>query len=477
MISRVLLALDEPSLQKVLKTRMTTSDVLVDVPRARNHLWKRINRETSDMVVVSHSYVPRPKIEMIRSLSEQPGSPALAVITDRNDPEERASLLAAGAEEVLYSGLQATSIIDVLSAILERRRDHAIQSMVPQGILNQPRLTDFVSNSPVMQDFMEMVQRTVRGSTSLLLQGETGVGKERLAMAIHGESPRSDGPFIAINCGALPESLLESELFGHEEGAFTGATRARRGCFEVAHHGTIFLDEIGEMPLHVQVRLLRVLQEHKVQRIGGERPITVDVRVMAATNRDLQADVQQKLFRSDLYYRLSVVTLTVPPLRERRADIHELLENYLLFLRPRVGREVLSITPEAVAALESYDWPGNVRELINVVERAMLLCASDQIDTVDLPDSIKRISDAAPRTPSESGHEAGEIALPGDWRDLPLAEVKRRVATDVERTYLATLLKETRGRIGTTAERAGITPRALHTKMKSLALRKEDFKP
>jgi len=477
MIARVLLALDEAVLQRQIKKGLSRPDVLVDVPRARGHLWKRINRETCDLVILGVTFVPFPKTEMIASFSEIPDAPALVLVTGRNDPEERAILLAAGADEVLFSGLTAGSMLDVLDRILNRRRTMARQGFSPARPITQPRLTDFISNSPVMQRFMEMVARVVPGSSSLLIQGETGVGKERLARAVHSEGPRSSGPFIAINCGALPESLLESELFGHEEGAFTGATRARRGCFEMAHNGTIFLDEIGEMPLHVQVHLLRVLQDHEVQRIGSEQPIRVNVRVMAATNKDLAEKVAAGVFRRDLFYRLSVVALTVPPLRERREDIPELVEAYLDYLRPKVGREIAGVSSDALAAMTRYGWPGNVRELINVVERAMLLCAADDMITLsDLPDTVSNVRRSGFFESGEAGGGSGDALLPEGWLDLPLASVRIRAVDGVERSYLAGLLARTGGRVGETARLAGVTPRALYSKMRRHGLRKEDFK-
>jgi DNA-binding NtrC family response regulator len=337
----------------------------------------------------------------------------------------------------------------------------------------EPRLGDFVSESPTMQAFMRTVRRVVPSSSSLLILGETGAGKERLAMAIHGEGPRSDGPFIAVNCGALPDTLLESELFGHEEGAFTGATRDRRGMFELAHRGTIFLDEIGEMPLHLQVKLLRVLQDRRIQRLGSERAVDVDVRVIAASNRDIEADVDAKQFRRDLYYRLSVVTLTIPALRERREDIPALVQNYVEYLRPQVGRDVNAIDDDVLEALTRYAWPGNVRELINVLERAMLLCDDDTIALHDLPQTIAELA--------AGGAAAGDATSPGgfpaSWLRGPIREGREQAVAAFEKTYLTGLLRDTGGRVGETAARAGIEPRSLYDKMRKYNLRKEDFWP
>jgi DNA-binding NtrC family response regulator len=471
MILNVLIAVDHPTLQHQIQRRLAREDVLVEVPRSRANVWKRVARETCDMCVLSKSLLPRPAQSVLQTLAQIPDAPAVVVVTERNDPEERAALIAAGAEEVLHAGLPTDQVVDVLEALLEKRATWARQRLATLRTVGQPRLADFVSSSPVMADFMDVVRRVVPGSASLLLLGETGVGKERLARAIHAEGPRGGGPFITINCGALPEALLESELFGHEAGAFTGASRTRRGYFELAHGGTIFLDEVGEMPLHLQVRLLRVLQDHEVQRVGGERPIRVDVRLMAATNRDLQERVEAGLFRKDLFFRLGVVSLTVPPLRVRRDDIPELVRGYLDYLRPRVGRDVRSIDGAALDALARYDWPGNVRELINVIERAMLLCAGASIAVGDLPEAIRGAGPApAPAAPA-----------PGDgrrerWAGMTLAAARAEWMAELERDYLSSVLAATRGRVGEAAARAGITPRALYGKMRRHGLRKEPFR-
>jgi two-component system response regulator AtoC len=321
-----------------------------------------------------------------------------------------------------------------------------------------------------MQHFLRVARRVVRSDSPLLILGETGVGKERLARSIHSESRRSAGPFITVNCGALPETLLESELFGHEEGAFTGATRARRGYFELAHHGTIFLDEIGEMPLHLQVKLLRVLEDRNIRRVGSERPVEIDVRIMAATNRDVKLAMEQDRFRADLYYRLAVVALTVPPLRDRREDIPALARMFLARSGKQFGRSVSRFDPDALRALVEHDWPGNVRELINVIERAVLLAREDVIHLEDLRGTERYfhpITSAAP-TP-ERPPSAVDV-------DQPLARARREIVEDFELRYLRSLLTKTGGRIGETAKRAGVNERTLYGMMRRYDLRKEDFK-
>ncbi|MFW6108788.1 MAG: sigma-54 interaction domain-containing protein [bacterium] len=474
MLARIILVVDEARRQEELVDALAGPGVVVEALGGKRRLWERAAREACDLFVVSRSLLPGDGVGTVRLLRDQPEGPEVVVLAERGDAAEAAALQAAGCAAVVDARLGADAQGEVIESVLGRRQAQLNRRLGVARDLARPRLADFVSASPAMQAFMRVASRVVDSDATLLLQGETGVGKERLARAIHAEGPRGQGPFVTVNCGALPESLLESELFGHVEGAFTGATRSRRGLFELAHGGTIFLDEIGDMPYHLQVKLLHVLQHRTIQPIGGERAAQVDVRVMAATNRDLQDEVEARRFRQDLYYRLSVVTLTIPPLRERREDIPELVESYLDYFSSRVGRDVSGITPPALEALARYRWPGNVRELINVIERAMLLCDEDRIGVEDLPAAIGRPGAA----PSPVRLRANEVLVdPSQWVDKPWAEVRRTVLDAVEWAYLSALLRETGGRVGETAERAGMAPRSLYAKMKHHGLRKEDFKP
>jgi two-component system NtrC family response regulator len=255
-----------------------------------------------------------------------------------------------------------------------------------QALKSRNDMENIVAESPGMQQIVEMVRRVAPTETTVLILGESGTGKELVARALHGLSPRGRGPFVAVNCAAIPESLLESELFGHVRGAFTGAIRDRVGKFEAADGGTIFLDEIGEMRLDLQVKILRCLEERVVERVGDNQSIRVDVRVLAATNKDLTKAIQAGEFREELYYRLNVVPLAIPPLRERREDIRALTQHFLKILgaSPR-----LTIAPDAFRALETYDWPGNVRELENALERALIFHRADTLAMTDLPETIR----------------------------------------------------------------------------------------
>ena len=333
-------------------------------------------------------------------------------------------------------------------------------------------LGELSSRNPSMEKIFKIARRVAAADTPLLILGETGVGKEWLARAIHEDGPRREGPFVALNCGAVPESLLESELFGHVKGAFTGAVRDRRGYFELAHHGTLFLDEIAELPVHLQVKLLRVLQDHRIQRVGGEEEIQIDVRILAATHRDLPQAMAEEVFRSDLYYRLAVVTLVLPSLRERGEDIPSLVERYLGELTNKLGRsDVRGVSAEVLDAFLRYAWPGNIRELINVLERAVLLADGEEIVLGDLPDEI---TGRRPAAGVAAPPEARNIFAA--WLDRPLEEGRHEVLAAFERAYLVHCLGAVGGRIGEAAERAGIDPRTLYSKMKGHGLKKETFK-
>ncbi|MBW2281561.1 MAG: sigma-54-dependent Fis family transcriptional regulator [Deltaproteobacteria bacterium] len=305
--------------------------------------------------------------------------------------------------------------------------------------------------SRALLDVKRMVERVAPTSATVLLSGESGTGKELVAQSLHRQSDRSEQPFVKINCAAIPESLLESELFGHEKGAFTGATRRKPGRFELADGGTLFLDEIGEMPLSAQPKLLRAIQDGRFYRVGGTRTIDVDVRLIAATNRDLEQNVREGLFREDLYYRLKVVPIHLPALRDRREDIGALAQFFVERFARRLSRTALGVDPEALATLRAHDWPGNIRELENVIERAVLLSDGPTITLCDLPEGLE----AAPAEPA------------------PLREQVRSATRDLERRAIVDALDATGNNVTRAAERLGLSRRGLQLKMRELDIRRD----
>ena len=471
MLLHILTAIEESGFSEELCKLLRREDVTVEPVGQPEAFWEDAEKKTSDLLLVSRELVTSQALDKIGDLLESSDAPAIVVLTEYEDENDRVELIAAGCEAVLNVGLPAEKLAEAIEAVLGRRLDATKDVLSVPKTQDYAEIGDFVAKSDAMGSFLRVLPRIARSSSSVLILGETGVGKERLAHVLHAESPRSKGPFIAVHCGALPESLMESELFGHEQGAFTGATKARRGCFELAHQGTLFLDEIGEMPLHLQRKLLRVLENQEIRRVGGEKAMVLDVRVIAATNRDLEAEAKAGEFRRDLYYRLNVVSLTIPPLRERIKDIPELVDSYIEHLAPRIGRVVSGIAVEALEALRNYSWPGNVRELINVLERAMLICEGNEITVDDLPASVSGREEMSIRELSED-----PTVFPEEWLQKPLKESRNEVLEQFERAYLTALLTSTNGRLGEAAKRAGIDDRTLFDKMKRYALDKKAFK-
>jgi DNA-binding NtrC family response regulator len=413
--------------------------------------------------------------EAIRAWKRLPGAPEVVVLVDEELGEERAVLLGAGCLALLdwtvapaALGAAVRSLVARCAELIEQRRPAAAGRPVP-------RLDPASTRSAAMRRALELARKVALFDSTVLLLGETGVGKEWLARAIHEEGSRASGPFVAVNCAAVPESLLESELFGHEKGAFTGALRERRGVFEQAHGGTLFLDEIAEMSPHLQSKLLRVLQDRTVQRVGSERSFRVDVRLLAATSRALSEAIAQGTFRQDLYYRVAVISLEIPALRERREDVATLAQGFVEHFRARMETTVNGLSEEAVRALEEHSWPGNVRELLNTIERCVLLAEGPRIEVEDLGSLAGDVSVAAGSRVG-TGRDDAPGAWTEEWFARPLAAVRRDATAELERAYLTRLLRRAGGRVGRAAEQAEVHPRSLYELMRRHGMRKEEFR-
>ncbi len=320
--------------------------------------------------------------------------------------------------------------------------------MLREEIRKEHRFEDILAKSGQMQDIFRTIAKIAEYKTTALVTGESGVGKELVARAIHRRSSRRGGPFVPVNCGAIPENLLESELFGHKKGSFTDAIADRRGLFEEADGGTLFLDEIGELPLGLQVKLLRVLEDEKIRRLGEARDLKVDVRIIAATHRDLQAETKAGRFREDLFYRLNVLPIHVPPLRERRDDIPLLIDHFVTRNNSRLGTTIRGLDTEARRLLYEYAWPGNVRELENTIERAMVLSEGDQIIAADLPERIREARD-----PVQMQLASGELSV-------------KKTMRIIEEILIRRALQKTKGNRTRAAEILEISHRALLYKIK-----------
>lgn len=475
---KVGLALPDGELRQRLLSSLEDTSVSVEKLSPGQDIWEEMSGWDVDVIVVRRGELTAEALERLRQGGDDAEAPGVVVMSEGIDKTDRTALMAAGVSRVLSTSDGAEHMAATLETLGEAETVGGQTGPESGGANAQPMLADFLSRSPYMRRFLDLVRKIAPSEASLLVTGETGVGKERLARAIHAHSPRCDHEFVAVNCAALPDALLESELFGHEKGAFTGADSQRIGRFEQARGGTIFLDEVGEMPLHLQVKLLTVLQRHEIQRVGGTQAIPLDVRVMAATNRNVEDEVASGKFREDLYYRLNVISLEVPALRERAEDLPDLV-GFLIghFRESSPGLDVTGITEEALQALIKHPWPGNVRELVNVIERAMLLTNGHEIGLEALPPQIA--GKASVTRKAESGLDGPaslEPALPREWRELSIKELRDQAVSWAERQYLTNLLSETGGHIANTAHRAGISPRALYDRLKLYDLDKADFK-
>ncbi|MEZ4429943.1 MAG: sigma-54 dependent transcriptional regulator [Nannocystaceae bacterium] len=476
---RVFLVISQPSLRGLLQALLEPLPVMVSEAVDADDGWRRLPTERHDLVLLDGTIEPARVREWIERIRRGAERAELVVFAQAIDRDRRAELLSVGCLAVLEAGITRDVLASTVRSLVRRCRGERGRS-ASAGFSRHADAAVLVADSAAMRTILATASRLATTHSPVLLLGETGVGKERIAALIHAEGPWARGPFVEVNCAAIPAELFESELFGHERGAFTGATRTRRGRFELADQGTLFLDEVGEVPLHLQAKLLRVLQSRRIEPVGSERSVEINVRVIAATNRDLRAEVEAGRFRRDLFYRLSVVELEVPPLRERVEDIDGLTHTYLELLSAQLGGAVTGIDAAALEALHRYPWPGNVRELVNVVERAILMCPGDTITRAELPESVAYGPASAPREPSPRDPTKAEqgqgVQIPAAWLDRPWKEVREALLAGGERAYLEGLLARAQGRIGVAAARAGLAPRSLFEKMRRHGLRKEDYR-
>ncbi len=399
---------------------------------------------------------------ILESLKIEGDSPKIIILSSKNMAGEAVMAVKAGASAYLTYPLDSIEIQHVLESIKDQISLESELDYLRDRFWQTESLENIRTRNANMRKVFEMVRSVAPTKSTVLLFGETGTGKGLLARILHTHSNRRDNQFISVHCGAIPETLLESELFGHEKGAFTGAIRKKLGKFEMAHGGTIFLDEVGTLTPAAQIKMLQVLQDGTFQRVGGEETILVDVRVISATNVALGEMCQKGEFRKDLYYRLNVFPIEIPPLSARAEDIPHLAMLFLKNLEGKGQKGILAIDEKVMEGLKSYTWPGNIRELENLMERAYILGKAPLLSEDDFPDEISGVGE----TPS---------LLPID-ASKTLAHMRRTVVEEAERAYLKALLKKCAGKLKPAAQVAGITTRQLHKLMKKHGLRKEDFK-
>ncbi|MGD9034773.1 MAG: sigma-54 dependent transcriptional regulator [Desulfobacteraceae bacterium] len=443
----VLVVDDDPAHRTMLRTLLTGWGYSILEADDGSTAIEKVHEQAFDLILMDIRMI---KVSGLEALNEiKAFNPAIPVIimTAYSSVETAVEALKSGAYDYLTKPLD----FDELRLAMERAMDHRQlreeNRLLRESLGNHFDRQNIIGRSPAMVKLLETVAQVAPSEATVLITGESGTGKEMIAGAIHFNSPRKDGPFVKINCAAITETLLESELFGHEKGAFTGAHKRKEGRFRQAHGGSIFLDEISEMSLAMQVKLLRVLQEREITRVGGEEVINVDVRLIAATNKDLLVEIEAGRFREDLFYRLNVVTLNMPPLRERREDVPLLAKHFLGMFSEKNRKTIKGFSPQAMDQLLRYGWPGNVRELMNAVERAVVLSSSEYLDEEELQLVLK--------DKTAEGEERPKEAIPGD---LPLEEV--------EKASILKTLELTGGNKSEAARRLGITRRTLHKKLK-----------
>jgi len=409
-------------------------------------------REHRDVVlVITDLMMPGTDgFDVLAAVKEIRPRTGLLMITGHATVESAVDAMKQGADDYLTKPVNLDELRTRVANLIQKVRDRDRREELEERLYS--KFVKLIGNSKVMQDLFRQIELVAGARSNVLIVGASGTGKELVANALHEHSPRHEGRFLPINCAAIPAEILESELFGHEKGAFTGATARKMGKFELADGGTLFLDEIGELPLEMQVKLLRVLEQREFMRVGGTETIRVDIRLLAATNQDLEEMVERKLFRNDLYYRLKVVTLAIPPLSERDGDVRLLANHFLAEFAKENGRDSMSFSPEVMAALIGARWVGNVRELRNLVESLVVLAPGDEIQLSDLPDEYRRPEPSV--RPSRSIHEKDTE----DKQSLTMEEIERRAILDA--------LEKTGGNRTQAAELLGIGLRTLQRKIK-----------
>lgn len=447
---RVLIIDDEAAIRESLKDWLMEDGYHVDLAESGEDAIAIARKKDWEVILLDLKMPGMDGIETLRRLKEEEidTQAEIIIMTAYATIETAVQAMKEGAFDYLVKPFDPDEVEMQIKRIIEHKELILENVLLRQKLEERSEYDEVIGKSDVMQEIFEMISRVAPTDSTVLITGESGTGKELIAQAIHGNSQRCYMPFIAVSCGALPDSLLESELFGYEKGAFTGAEYTKRGRFEIADKGTLFLDEIGDISLKTQVDLLRVLQQKEFMRVGGEDLIKVDVRILAATNRDLKKAIEEKRFRDDLYYRLNVISLHIPPLRDRKEDIPLLVEAFMRRYCMELNKEPVKIVPSAMKLLMAYDWPGNVRELENVVERAIVIGKGAEIVSEDLPFSKQELK----------------------AEDLP------RSLKSMEKIHIERILEETDWNITRAAHELEIDRQTLYNKIEKYRIKRKGVK-
>jgi DNA-binding NtrC family response regulator len=380
---------DEPVQREMISGFLRKQGFEVIAADSAEKALELFGQDAFDLILTDQKMANLSGLELLQAVHAiNPETPVI-LVTAFGSVEAAVAALKQGAVDYLTKPLNLDELLYRIRQVCDRARILSENRELREALQDRHRIEGIIGDSGPMLEVLSMVRRAAPSEATVLIRGESGVGKELIAKAIHFASRRAHGPLVKVNCAALPENLLESELFGHEKGAFTGAITSRQGRFEMAHGGTIFLDEIGDLPLHLQAKLLRVLQEREYEKVGSSRPVKVNVRILAASHRPLEALLKAGQLREDLYYRLNVITILIPPLRERRSDVSLLIDHFLRRYAEKNGKTIRGLTPAGRDVLLRYDYPGNVRELENIIERAVVLARDDVIGSGDLPLTVQ----------------------------------------------------------------------------------------
>ena len=451
----ILVVDDEVSICQSVKAILSDEGYQVLVAGSGEEAIKVVEEEMPQLVLLDIWLPGIDGLETLKAIKEAHPNVLVIMMSGHGTIETAVRATKLGAFDFIEKPLSLDKVIIIVNNALNVVRLEEENILLKQKVSHQYELT---GNSQVIAELKEMINIVAPTNAWILIMGENGTGKELVARSIHHLSRRSHKPIVEVNCAAIPEELIESELFGHEKGAFTGATEKKRGKFDLAHEGTIFLDEVADMSLKAQAKILRILQEKKFERVGGNKLIDMDVRVLAATNKDLETEMEVGHFRQDLYYRLHVIPLRVPTLRERKEDIKFLAERFLLDFAVKEGQTQKVLTEDALAMLTQHDWPGNVRELKNIIERLIILTPSNEITAKDIPLLNVKI---------ENGASCGDSVVVA-------ADLLKDAKMDFERQYILKKLEENDGNISKTAEAIGLERSNLHKKIKSLKVVTKD---
>ncbi|HWC77782.1 MAG TPA: sigma-54 dependent transcriptional regulator [Blastocatellia bacterium] len=467
-MARVLIVDDETQIRRILSVMLVEKGFDVAEAESGEEALKLAGEFSPDIVLLDVNLPGADGLATLKSLLALKGSIDCVMMTAYGTIRSAVEAMRIGAFDYLTKPFDNDELLMIIGRALKFRKLSGEVEELRAELSARYGFSEIVGISPGLQAVFRTMTKVAPVDATVLIEGESGTGKELVAHAIHSRSHRAAGPFVAVNCGAVPGSLFEAEFFGHERGAFTDARVARAGRFEQAQGGTLFLDEVGELSHDTQVKLLRALQDHEVTRLGAQKPIKLDVRVIAATNIDLSAAVERKQFREDLYWRLNVVKLVLPSLRERREDIPLLADHLLERFNRELGLQVKSISPDARRLLAVYDWPGNVRELENAICSAMIMCEGGTVAVRDLPPRIRGEEDRGAQGGAEG--EAG-------WRGVTtgtLAEAVKTAAEKLEKMMIVSRLSEMKGNRSATADSLGISRKTLFNKMRQYSLSDDD---